>query len=128
MQAQHIIHGIGVRKAGELTNIYTTSTSALINNLYIGDLTPNTNPYYVFIPRYTANEVDGILVFKINSFNNEVAYNGSLNKQTYAYGNSVHNHADILSFALDDSYVYYPNYNTPRTIIIKYNSTVLLKK
>lgn len=128
MQAQHIIHGIGVRKAGELTTIYTTSTSELINNLYSGDLTPNTNPYYVFIPRYTANEFDGILVFKINSFNNEVAYNGSLNKQTYAYGNSVYNHTDILSFALDDSYVYYPNYNTPRTSIIKYNSSVLLKK
>lgn len=106
---------------------YSGEQDALLNNLFIGDLVSNTNPYYVFIPRYTSGYANGILKFKINTENNTIQYISSINKQSYAFGNSVAGEAYLMKFNFNDDYVYYPNNNTPRTSNIKYNSSVLSK-
>lgn len=93
--------------------------------MFIGDLVSNTNPYYVFIPRYTAGLAAGILKFKINIENNTIQYINSINKQSYAFGNFAGGGSYLMKFNFNDDYVYYPNRNTPRYSHKFYYATVL---
>lgn len=120
-----IIHGIGGYNGMYIPDYYSGNQNALLNNLFIGDLVSNTNPYYVFIPRYTASWADGILKFKINTENNTIQYINSINKQSYAFDNSVAGKAYLMKFNFNDDYVYYPNNNAPRYIHKFYCATVL---
>lgn len=122
---QHFIHGISAFSYANLQGCYNGTSNSLINIYFTGDLVSNTNPYYVFIPRYTAGRADGILKFKINTENNTIQYISSINKQSYAFGNYVDGEAYLMKFNFNDDYVYYPNNSAPRTKNIKYNSSVL---
>lgn len=108
------IHGISAFNYAILQGCYNGTRNSLINNYFTGDLVSNTNPYYVFIPRNTNGYADGILKFKINTGNNTIQYIGSINKQSYAFGDYADGEAYLMKFNFKDDYVYYPNSSAPR--------------